>query len=113
MRDFRKSGGFQVFLRYERSRNSPSDVQARIIPKNAMFIRRVVEIAALVKELDGIGQSQKAMREARRDINLILLFCGEEYRRPLSEIWRAEADVYGHVEGLAFDNTAQLCLWVP
>ena len=57
MRDCRKSGCFQVLLRYERRRDSPSDVQARIIPKNAIFIRRIVEIAALVKELHGIGQS--------------------------------------------------------
>ena len=112
MRDFRKPGSFKVFLGHERSRNSPIDLQARIIPKDGMFIRRVVEIAALVKELHAIGESQKTVREASGNIDLILFFRGQEHCCPLSEIWRTHADVHGHVQGLAFDNAAQLCLWM-
>src|SRR3569833_3932357 len=44
----------------------PVDIQVRIIPCNCMFILRRVEIGAFVQKVRALAQHDKAMPEARR-----------------------------------------------
>lgn len=48
-----------IFFRDEGIRDAPGNPDIRIIPNDSGLTGGVVEIAALVKELNGIGQARK------------------------------------------------------
>ena len=75
-RNIGELGIFRVLFGNKRTANAPGNINIRIAPENAMLIGRIVEVAAFVKKLDGIGKRQEAVRESRGDINLIMLLRG-------------------------------------
>ena len=73
----------------------------------------MIKIGALIKELDSLSESQIPVRETARNIDLILLFCGEDDRSPLAEMGRSNANIHGYVQSLALDHAAKFCLCMP
>src|SRR5207245_5392793 len=72
---------------------------------------RVVKIAAFVEELGGFRQDQKTVRETGRYIDLAVVFCRQYCADPQPKMWRTKADIDGHVQDFALDDSAQLGLW--
>jgi len=77
-----------------------------IIPGDAVFVRRVVEVTAFVQELNHIRKSQKSVCETSRDVKLIVCLVRKNYASPFSEMRRAAPNVYSNIKGLAFDDSA-------
>jgi hypothetical protein len=65
----------------------PLDADRGIVPQDAVFILRTIEIAALVEELNSFGQRQESVCKSGRNEQLILLFRRKIHARPLSEVW--------------------------
>ena len=76
----------RVFFGDEGIADRPLDADRGIVPQDAAFILRAVEIAALVEELNSFGQRQVSVCKSGRNEQLILLFRGKIHARPLSEV---------------------------
>lgn len=100
-----------VFVRNEGISDTPRNVELRIAPEDAVFVGGIVEVAALVEELDVIRQGEKAVRKAHRDVDLILPLRRKKDTGPFSEMGRVEPDVDRDIQSLALDDAAQLGLW--
>ena len=77
-----------------------------------MLVAGIVEVAALVEELDSFGERQKAMRKSRRDKNLIVVVGREKDACPFPKMGRPGANVHGYIQRFAFDHAAELGLRV-
>ena len=64
----------------------PGNIKTGIIPKNSVLVRLIEKVAALVEELNPLGESEKAMSESARNINLILLFGRKEDDSGFAEV---------------------------
>ncbi len=100
----------RVFFGDEGIADRPLDADRGIVPQDAAFLLRTVEITALVEELNSLGQRQVSVCKSGRNEQLILLFRGKIHARPLSEVWRAHPDVHGDIQRLALNHAAQFGL---
>ena len=100
----------RVFFGDEGIADRPLDADRGIVPQDAAFLLRTVEITALVEELNSFGQRQESVCKSGRNEQLILLFRGKIHARPLSEVWRAHPDVHGDIQRLALNHAAQFGL---
>ncbi len=100
----------RVFFGDEGIADRPLDADRGIVPQDAAFLLRTVEIAALVEELNSFGQRQEAVCKSGRNEHLILLFRGKSHERPLPEVWRTHPDVHGDVQRLALNHATQFGL---
>lgn len=99
-----------IFSGYERTINAPTNVQRGIVPQNTVLIGAVIEIAAHIKELDRIGESDKSVCKTGRNINHVVRFGAKRDRRPLAKCRRAGANIHSDIEGLPLNNAAELGL---
>jgi hypothetical protein len=77
-----------------------------------VFVGWVIVITAFVKKLNGFGQREKSVRKSNWNIDLILLFGGEEDAGPFAEMWRANSNVGDYVQSFALDYATEFGLWV-
>jgi hypothetical protein len=91
---------------------TPIDSKHRIVPENAVLVGWSIVITAFVKELNGFGEREKSVRESNGDIDLILLFGGQENAGPFAEVGRTDSDVGDYIQSFTLDDTTELGLRV-
>ena len=87
-------------------------MECGIVPDDSALICGIIEVAALVKELNPFTEGDKTMGKTSGNVDLILLASGKKQASPPAESWRSNPDVQGHVKRLPFNNSAEFCLWV-
>ena len=54
-------------FRRQRIRDAPGDAEVGIIPEDPVLVRGIVEVAALIEKLNGIGQGHESRARTRRE----------------------------------------------
>ena len=101
-----------VSLRQHRRQITPVDGEHGIIPENSVLVGGYIIVTTFVEELNGFCQREKSVCEANRNVDLILLSCGEADAGPFAEMRRTEANVGDYVQSFALDDATELSLRV-
>ena len=73
----------------------------------------IVEVAALIKKLSGIGQNHEAVGESLGNEDEVVALGGEQHAGPFSESRRADSYVYRNVQHFPLHHAAELGLRMP
>jgi len=77
-----------------------------------MFVFGTIIVTTLIEKLYSFRETDEPMCESSRDIDLILLVCGEADAGPFAEVWRPLTNIHSNIQSFAFDDTANLRLWM-
>ena len=91
-------------------RQSATNPDFRIVPRECHLIVRRIEFAAFVLNLSNVTRNTKTMRETWRNIQLQEVFGRECHANPVFEGRGAPPDIYCYVVDLSFRYSHQLAL---
>ena len=111
-KEFRQGGKGAIFIGNDGGGNGPLDADLRIVPDNADFVLRMVEIGALVLDLGLLADHAEAVQKAWRYVELAKTFGRQDGAHPASKGLRTLPDVDGDIEDLALYRTDEFALWV-
>lgn len=100
-------GGIELGIAVERW---PLDPDGGIVPHEAALVVGMVDIVALVAELSGIREHQKAVGESTRDEELTAILSREHHAFPSAIGGTALSKVNRHIEDPARNNAHELRL---
>jgi len=94
----------------------PGDVEGGVVPKDAAFSGRVVEIGGFVEDLGGVGEDEKPVREAFGDpeeLEVVVRGFGFEVEAsPFAEVGRVATEIDGDVPDVAGEDADEFALWL-
>jgi len=92
----------------------PGDVEGGVVPKDAAFSGRVVEIGGFVEDLGGVGEDEKPVREAFGDpeeLEVVVRGFGFEVEAsPFAEVGRVATEIDGDVPDVAGEDADEFAL---
>ena len=88
----------------------PGDVEGGVVPEEAAFAGRVIEVGGLVEHLGGVGEDEEAVGEAGGDPEELERIWAEVESGPLPEVGGLGAQVDGDVPDMAGEDANELSL---
>src|SRR5919109_2111001 len=83
--DLRQRLELFVLWRNDRVAYLPVNLQLWIAPQHSVLVLRIINVAALIEKLGGVGKHGKAVGKSRGNVDLLLILRREHGANPLSE----------------------------